>query len=217
MKTDLQLQRDVFDELHFEPSVDAADIGVSVTDGVVTLNGFTKTYAEKMAAEKAVRRVAGVKAIAEELKVRFASDKKTADSEIARRILDIFAWDVTVPDDRIKVKVENGWVTLTGAVDWYFQSDAARRAAAKINGVAGVNDLIEIRKLPVAHDVRDHIVSAIKRSADIDASSITVSTEGGTVRLGGRVKAWHERDVAERAAWAAAGVNRVEDNIVVAA
>ena len=217
MKTDLQLQSDVMDELLFEPSVDAADIGVAVTDGVVTLSGFTKSYAEKMAAEKAARRVAGVKAIAEEIKVRFPSDPKTADPEIAKRILDIFAWDVTVPDDRIKVKVENGWVTLTGMVDWYFQSEAARRAAAKINGVVGVNDLIEIRKLPMAHDVRDRIVSAIKRSADLDASSITVTTEGGTVRLAGRVKAWHERDVAERAAWAAAGVVRVEDNIVIAA
>ena len=217
MKTDLQLQRDVMDELAFEPSVDAADIGVSVADGVVTLNGFTKSYAEKLAAEKAARRVAGVKAIAEEIKVRFASDPKTADSEIAKRILDIFSWDVTIPDDKIKVKVEHGWVTLTGTVDWFFQSDAARHAAAKINGVFGVSNLIAIRKLPVANDVKDRIVSAIKRSADIDASSITVTADGGTVWLGGRVKGWHERDAAERAAWAAPGVIKVEDAIVIAA
>jgi len=217
MKSDLQLQRDVMDELAFEPSVDAADIGVSVTDGVVTLNGFTKSYAEKLAAENAARRVAGVKAIAEEIKVRFASDPKTADSEIAKRIIDLFSWDVTVPDDKIKVKVEHGWVTLTGTVDWYFQRDAARHAAAKINGVVGVSNLLEIRRQPATSDVRDRIVSAIKRSADVDAASITVTAADGTVRLGGRVKGWHERDAAERAAWAAPGVVKVEDNIVIAA
>jgi osmotically-inducible protein OsmY len=217
MKTDIQLQRDIMDELIFEPSVDAADIGVSVTEGVVTLNGFVKSYAEKLAAEKAARRVAGVKAIAEEIKVRFDFQPKTADSEIAQRIVDVFAWDVTVPDDKIQVKVERGWVTLTGTVDWYFQSENARMAAAKIGGVLGVSNLIEIRKLPAVHDIEDRIKSAIKRSAEIDASRITVRTDGGKVTLSGRVKAWHERQVAEHAAWAAPGVTRVEDNIVIAA
>lgn len=217
MKTDLQVQRDVMDELEFDPSIDAADIGVSVVEGVVTLNGFVKSYAEKLEAEKAVRRVAGVKAIAEELKVRFPYQAKTADHEIAKRIVDVLAWDAIVPDDKIKVKVEHGWVTLTGTVDWFYQSDAARRAAAKIGGVLGVTNLIEIRKLPVANDVKDRIVSAIKRSADVDASAISVTTEGNTVWLGGEVKGWHERDVAERAAWAAPGVTRVQDNIVIAA
>lgn len=216
MKPDIQLQSDVMDELAFEPSVDAADIGVSVADGVVTLNGFVKSYAEKVAAEKATRRVAGVKAIAEEIEVRFASHPKTADSEIAKRIIDIFAWDATIPDTDIDVEVEHGWVTLTGAVDWFFQSDSAREAAGKIQGVVGVVNLIEVRKLPAAFDVRDRIMAAIKRSADVDASSITVLTDGGKVTLGGRVRGWHERQVAERAAWAAPGVTKVEDNIVLA-
>lgn len=216
MKTDSQLQRDVMEELAFEPSIDHADIGVAAADGVITLTGYVRTYAQKVAAEQAARRVAGVKAIAEAIKVRLASDPKTADPEIARRILDIFAWDVTIPDDRIDVKVENGWVTLTGNVDWRYQRDAAYRAASKIHGVTGVTNLVDVSKLPTAHDVRERIVAAIKRSADIDAGAITVLTDGGKVMLGGRVKAWHERDVAERAAWAVPGVTKVEDDIIVA-
>lgn len=216
MKTDSQLQHDVMDELEYEPSVDHADIGVAVNDGVVTLSGFVKSYPEKLAAEKAARRVAGVKAIAEEIKVRFASDPKTADHEIAKRIVDMFAWNVSVPDDKINVKVEHGWVTLSGTVDWFYQSDEARKVAGRITGVTGVSNLIEVKKLPSRIDVKDRIVSAFKRQADLDAASVTVMTDGGKVTLGGRVKAWHERQIAERAAWAAPGVTKVEDNIVIA-
>jgi len=215
MKSDSQLQRDVMAELEWEPSIDHADIGVAVTDGVVTLSGFVKNYPQKMAAEKAVRRVSGVKAIAEEIKVRLAADLKTADHEIAKRILDMFAWSVSIPNDTIKVKVEHGWVTLTGTADWYYQSNEARKIAGKVNGVLGVSNLIELRKLPAAHDVKDRIMAAFKRQADLDAGTVTVMTDGGKVTLNGRVRAWHERQIAERAAWAAPGVTRVEDNIVV--
>ncbi|WP_404710384.1 BON domain-containing protein [Sphingomonas sp. MMS24-J13] len=215
-KTDGQLQRDVMEELEWEPSIDHADIGVAANDGVVTLSGFVKSYPEKLAAEQAARRVAGVKAIAEEIKVRFASDPKTADHEIARRILDILAWDVLVPDDRITVKVEHGWVTLNGDVEWNYQSNEARKVAGRITGVLGVTNLIKVKTLPAAFDIKERIVAAFKRQANFDAGSVTVATEGGTVKLGGRVKAWHERGVAERAAWAAPGVTKVEDNIVVA-
>ncbi|MCI4592468.1 BON domain-containing protein [Sphingobium sp. BYY-5] len=215
-KSDSQLQHDVMAELEWEPSVDHADIGVAVNDGVVTLSGFVKSYPEKMAAEKATRRVAGVKAIAEEIKVRFASDPKTADHEIAKRILDLFSWNVWVPDDQIKVKVEHGWVTLTGTVDWFYQRDEARKAAGRVTGVIGVNNLLEVKKLPIASDIKDRIMEAFKRQANLDAGSVTVVTDGGTVRLGGRVKAWNERGIAERAAWAAPGVTRIEDNIIVA-
>jgi osmotically-inducible protein OsmY len=215
-KTDSQLQRDVMDELVWEPSVDHADIGVAVTDGVVTLSGFVKSYAQKLAAEKAARRVAGVKALAEELKVRFPSDPKTSDAEIAKRIVDMFAWDVEVPDDKISVKVEHGWVTLTGTVDWFYQSDAAKKVAGKITGVIGVSNQIEVRKMPVAGDIKDRIMDAFKRQANLDAASVSVHTDGGKVTLSGKVKAWHERGLAERAAWAAPGVIKVEDNIVIA-
>ncbi len=216
MKTDGQLQHDVMDELEWDPSVDHADIGVAVNDGVVTLSGYVSNYLEKIAAEKAVRRVSGVKAIAEEIHVRFKSEPKTADHEIAKRILDMFSWNVSIPHEKINVKVEKGWVTLSGMVDAYYQCDEARKAAARVSGVTGVSDLIEVKKLPVTSDIRERIVAAFKRQADLDAAGVTIQTEGNTVRLGGRVKAWHERGVAERAAWAAPGVTKVEDNIVVA-
>ncbi len=214
-KTDSQLQRDVIAELAWEPSVDHADIGVAVNDGVVTLSGYVKSYPEKMAAEKATRRVLGVKAIAEEIKVRFASDPKTADHEIAKRIVDMFAWNVSIPDE-LSVKVEHGWVTLSGTVDWFYQSNEARKVAGRVTGVVGVSNLIEVKKLPAPSDVKELITAAFKRQANLDAASVTVITEGGTVKLGGKVRAWNERGIAERAAWAAPGVTRVEDNIVVA-
>jgi len=215
-RTDGQVQHDVIAELDWEPSVDHADIGVAVNDGVVTLSGYVKSYPEKMAAEKAARRVAGITAIAEEIKVRFASDPKTADHEIAKRIIDMFSWNVSIPHDKIKVKVEHGWVTLTGIVDWFYQSNEARKVAGKVSGVLGVSNLLEVRNLPTSRDVKDRIMAAFKRQADLDAATVTVVTDGGTVRLGGKVKAWNERGIAERAAWAAPGVTKVEDNIVVA-
>lgn len=215
-KSDSQLQHDVMAELEWEPSIDHADIGVAVNDGVVTLSGYVKSYPQKVAAEKATRRVAGVRAIAEEIKVRFASDPKTADHEIAKRIIDLFAWNVSIPDDKIKVKVEHGWVTLSGTVDWHYQSNEARAAAGRVTGVTGVSNLVEVKKLPVASDIKDRIMAAFKRQADLDAGTVTVATDGSTVRLGGKVKNWNERGIAERAAWAAPGVNKVEDNIVVA-
>lgn len=217
MKTDSQLQHDVQAELEFEPSVDHADIGVAVNDGIVTLSGFVKSYVEKIAAERATRRVAGVKAIAEEIEVRFASDRKTADHEIAKRITDMFAWDVTVPEDEITVKVEHGWVTLGGTVDWHYQSEAARHAAGKVSGVIGITNVIAVRQRPAASDVKDRITAAIKRTAVADAATISVFTDGGKVTLSGRVSGWHERDTAERAAWGVPGVTKVEDEIVVAA
>lgn len=216
MKTDSQIQKDVMDELAWEPSIDHAGIGVAVANGIVTLTGFVKNFAEKIAAEKAVKRVKGVRGLAEEMKVRFASDPKTSDTEIAKRIADILAFDVTVPDDKIAVKVEHGWVTLTGTVDWHYQRQAARNDAGRVSGVLGVSNLIEVAKLPTAFDVKDRIVQAFKRAADTDAGAINVVTDGGLVRLGGTVHSFHERQVAERAAWAAPGVTRIEDNIVIA-
>lgn len=215
MKTDSQLQKDVMDELQWEPRVDHANIGVAVKDGIVTLSGFVPTYASKIAAEKATRHVKGVRGLAEEIEVRFASDPKTADPEIAKRIADLFEWSATVPKGKIAVKVEHGWVTLTGTVNWHYQRVAAKDAVSRINGVKGVSNLVEVRTAPSTTDVRDRIVAAFKRSADLDASTITVLADGDTVRLGGKVHSWHERQIAERAAWAAPGVNNIEDNIMV--
>jgi osmotically-inducible protein OsmY len=215
VKTDSQLQKDVMDELQWEPRVDHANIGVAAKDGVITLSGYVSSYAAKIAAEKAARRVKGVRGLAEEIDVRFPSDPKTSDPEIAKRIADMFDWSVTIPRGKIAVKVEHGWVTLSGDVDYHFHRESAKELASRINGVKGVTNLIAVKKAPSTADVRERIVAAFKRSADLDASTITVVTDGDTVRLGGKVHAWYERQIAERAAWAAPGVNKIEDNIMV--
>ncbi|MCL6251224.1 BON domain-containing protein [Altererythrobacter sp. KTW20L] len=215
MKTDSELQRDVLDELEWDPSVDHADIGVSVVDGVVALNGYVKSYAEKIAAERAAKRVAGVKAIAEELNVRYASDAKTADHEIAKRILDLFKYNILIPEEHIVVKVEKGWVSLTGDVEWNFQSDEATKAAGKVSGVVGVSNNLTIRNRASAIDIRKRIKDAFERQAGLDAATVTITTSGNKVTLGGKVKAWHERKLAEDAAWSAPGVTQVEDRILV--
>lgn len=216
MKTDSQLQRDVLDELSWEPEVDHAHIGVTARSGVVTLTGHVPNYVQKMAAERATKRVKGVKAVAEEIEVRFGHDPQTSDEEIAERILQLFRWDVSVPDDRIQVKVEHGAVTLTGEVGWNYQKEAARAAAARISGVRGVYNAITVKPHVSAGDVRERIMAAIKRSSALDAAAIDVRVEGGTVKLSGNVHGWNERRIAEQAAWAAPGVSRVEDEIVFA-
>jgi len=215
MDKDRVLQRKVMAELEWEPSVESADIGVAVVDGVVTLSGYVKSYAEKLAAEKAVRRVAGVDAIAEELKVRFPSAPKTADHEIAKRILDMFAWNSLIPQDTIQVKVEHGWVTLTGEAKWHYQSKEATRVASQISGVTGVSNTIKIENRVNVGDVRKRIEDAFERQADLDARSVSIAVDGNRVTLGGHVSAWYERQAAERAAWGAPGVNQVIDHIAV--
>jgi osmotically-inducible protein OsmY len=214
-KTDNELQRDVMAELKWEPSVDHTDIGVAAVNGVVTLTGYVPSYAEKLAAERAAKRVAGVTAIAQEIKVRYASDAKTADHEIAKRVLDVFSWNSMVPKDGIQVKVENGWVSLTGKVRWHYQSKEAARAASQITGVIGVSNDLKIVNTVSASDVRSRIVDAFKRQAGLDANSVTITLDEGKVTLGGQVRAWHERQAAERAAWAAPGVTEVVDRIAL--
>jgi osmotically-inducible protein OsmY len=216
MKTDSQLQSNVIDELKWDPRVDHSHIGVAADDGVVTLSGFVPSYAEKIAAEKATRRVTGVKAIAEEIEVRFANDPKTSDTEIAQRILDLFSWDATLPSDNIKVKVEKGWVTLTGKADWQYQRNAAQKLAGRITGVKGISNLIEVEMRPSPIDLRDKIAAAFKRSSLLDANSLNIAVDGHKVKLSGTVHGWNERRVAEAAVWSAAGVTEVEDNIVLA-
>jgi osmotically-inducible protein OsmY len=215
MSSDLQLRQDVLDELEFEPSVNAAHIGVAANRGVVTLTGFVTNYAEKAAPERAARRVKGVKAIAEEIEVRLPSDTKRSDDEIAARALDILKWQVGVPADRIKVKVERGTVTLTGDVDWQFQKTDAEHVVHKLTGVANVVNQIRVASAVRASEVKERIQKALERSADVEASRITVQTEGGRVVLSGKVRAWYERDIAERAAWSAPGVTEVQDHLTI--
>lgn len=214
-KEDDQLQDDVIAELEWDPSVDHTDIGVAVNDGVVTLAGYVKSYPQKVAAERAVRRVAGVRALAEELKVRLASDPKTADHEIAKRIVDLIGWTVAIPENQIKVKVEHGWVTLTGTVDWHFIAKEVARAAGHISGVTGVSNMIKVGPVPTPADIKARIIAAFKRQAGLDAGGVTVIADGSTVKLRGKVKAWGERRIAELAAWSAPGVAEVEDYLAV--
>jgi len=212
---DYQLRQDVLDELDFEPSITAEHIGVGVHAGVVTLSGFVPSYGEKLAAERAVRRVKGVKAIAEEIEVRLSSDKKIADAEIAERAVDILKWRVGLPADRIAVKVEKGTVTLTGEVDWRYQADTAGAAVHNLGGVALVLNNIRVKSPVGVFDVKEKIQQALRRNAELDASRITVHTDGGKVTLGGKVNAFFERSIAERAAWSAPGVTDVQDHIQI--
>jgi osmotically-inducible protein OsmY len=215
MISDLQLRQDVLDELEFEPSIDAAHIGVSANRGVITLTGFVRSYAEKTAAEHAARRVKGVKAIAEEIEVRLPSDTKHSDDEIAARAVDILKWQVGVPADRIKVKVEKGLVTLSGDVDWQFQKTEADHIVHKLTGIVDVVNQIRIASPVEAVAVKEKIQQALQRNAELEASHITVQTDGGKVILSGKVRAWYERDIAERAAWSAPGVTEVQDHLTI--
>jgi osmotically-inducible protein OsmY len=215
MTSDHQLQQDVLDELDFDPSVNVAHIGVGANAGVVTLTGFVSSYGEKLAAERAARRVKGVKAIAEEIEVRLPSDKKTADDEIARRAVDILRWRIGFPADRVSIKVEKGIVTLSGDVDWRFQKSEAEAAVHNLSGVAGVANLIRISPPVPVTEVKETIQKALQRNAELDASLITVRTDGSKVLLGGKVHTWYERDIAERAAWSIPGVSDVRDHILI--
>jgi osmotically-inducible protein OsmY len=215
MNSDHQLRQHVLDELDFEPMVNAAHIGVGVHRGVVTLTGFVGSYAQKLAAEHAVRRVKGVKAIAQEIEVRLPADKKSADDEIARRAVDILEWRVGVPAERIAVKVEKGIVTLSGEVDWQFQKAEAQAAIHDLSGVAEIVNLIRVAAPAEAERVKEQIEKALERSAEVEASHISVQTHEGKVVLRGRVRSLYERDVAERAAWSAPGVSAVDDRIQI--
>lgn len=213
---DKRLQRLVLDELQFDPSLDATHIGVTADDGVVTLSGHVASYAEKLAAERAVRCLRGVKAIAQDIEVHLPATAKTGDDEIAGRAVRLLAWDAAVPKDAIRIKVEKGWITLSGEVEWQFQRAAAEHAVQKLTGVVGVLNDVTLRAAVQPADIRRRIEDALQRDARIEAGGITISTSGGRVELRGRVNSWHERDAAERAAWSAPGVTEVRDRLLVA-
>src|SRR5579883_2116650 len=207
---DIALRQNIIDELEFEPAVDAAHIGVAVEKGIVSLSGHVGSYAEKLAAEKAVKRVKGVRAVAEGLKVRFADDKKTHDDEIARRALAILEWSAVVPKGSVMVKVQDGWVTLSGEVDWQHQRIGAEHLIRRLSGIRGLLNSIRLRPKVEASDVKDRIEGALRRSAHVEAEQIHVLVEDGrAVTLEGCVHDWQERDAVERAAWSAPGVCRV--------
>jgi osmotically-inducible protein OsmY len=214
--SELQLRQDVLDELEFEPSINAAHIGVAAENGVVTLSGHVSTYAEKTTAVAAARRVRGVRAIADEIEVRYPSGKKTADDEIAKRAVDILGWDTMIPSGAIQVTVRDGSLILTGKVDWYYQKKAAEDAVRKLSGVRGVINNIEIKPHVKAEDVKRKIEDALKRHAEVEAKAIRVTVTGNDkVLLEGKVDNWDERFAVENAAWSAPGVRSVEDRLAI--
>jgi osmotically-inducible protein OsmY len=216
MKNDLELRRDILDELEWEPSVDAAEIGVMVHGGIVTLAGPVTSYTEKLAAERIVRRVKGVKAIANDLEVRLPGAAARCDAEIARAAVEALRWKTSVPDDRVEVSVSKGWITLEGEVDWQYQREAAFEAVDHLLGVTGVNNLIALKPRVSASEVKSRIETAFLRSAELDAQQLRVETRDGKVTLRGDVRSWSERQEAERTAWAAPGVTQVENLIAIA-
>jgi osmotically-inducible protein OsmY len=213
MSNDENLKRAVLEELKWEPSVDPAHIGVTAADGIVTLSGHVQSFAEKHAAEAAVRRVKGVKAVAEEIEVRLAFESQREDDQIAAAAADRLTWDVSVPAT-VKVTVAKGWVTIDGQVEWYYQKEAANRAVRNLFGVIGVNDLVTIKPAVNTSEISDSIMHALHRSWFFDPA-IAVSAEGGAVRLSGSVRSPHDRRVAGMTAWAAHGATSVENNIRV--
>ena len=216
MKTDAQLQQDVTAELKWEPSVNAAQIGVEVKDGIVTLAGHVGSYAEKYDAGHAAQRVSGVKALAIEMDVKLAGSRKRTDADVARAVQNVLQWTTYLPKDRVKVMVEGGWVTLTGEVDWEYQRQAATAGVRYLMGVTGVSDQITIKKPKVSLSaVKSDIEAALKRRATAEAQKISVEVDGADVTLTGKVHSWSERDLARNTAWGTSGVQNVQDNMTV--
>ena len=217
MRTDTELQHAVMEELTWEPSVDAAEIGVSAESGIVTLSGMVKSLPQKWAAEKAAQRVFGVKAVTDEIVVKLPGDGELSDTEIARAVVNALDWNASVPRGHVKVVVSHGWVNLEGTVRFHYERVAAEYAVRGLIGVKGVTNLIGVKPPQTSpKDIKHRIEQAFERAADLDAEMISVEAKDGKVILRGTVDSWAEREQAELAAWAAPGVSRVENEILIA-
>lgn len=216
MKNDTELKHDVETELQWEPSVNEAHIGVIAKDGIVTLTGHVPSFMEKYTAEKTTKRVYGVKAVVNEMEVRLRGDQSRTDEVIAQDCLNSLKFNYSVPEEKIKVVVVHGWVTLEGEVEWQYQRAAAMNSVRDLRGVKGVTNGISIKARISPVDVKKKIEAAFLRSAEIDASRVRVESQDGKAVLSGTVRSWAEREEAQHAAWAAPGVTAVENNITVA-
>ncbi len=215
MANNADIQRDIVEELQWDPSLRSDDVAVAVRSGVVTLAGFVDSYADKWKAESITARVPGVKAVANDLEVKLPSSSQRPDPDIAHAAVDALKWNIWVPANRIKVKVERGWVTLDGDVDWNYQKEEAERTLRKLTGVKGITNLITVRERPAASDVKQKIKAALQRSAEIDADRVSVEVDGHTVILRGTVRSYAEKREAERAAFNAPGVTQVKNELAV--
>jgi osmotically-inducible protein OsmY len=215
MKTDSDIKRDVETELKWDPDIDPTDIGIAVKDGVVTLTGFVRSYSQKWQAEVDTKRVAGVRGVANDLEVRLPTGSERPDPEIARDAVAALKNELPYSSEHIKVVAKNGWVTLEGEAEWQFQRSRAEAAVRRIKGIKGVSNLIMLKPRVAPSDIKEKIEEAFKRSAEVDASRITVEANGGEVTLRGTVRSWAERQEAERTAWQAPGVIKVTNQIAI--
>ena len=216
-KTDSDLARDVRDALLWDPSVESADITVEAKDGVVTLSGVVPSYVMRTAAGRLAERVGGARGVVQHLEVRIPQFHSHADADLATAAANALRWDTEVPEERIKLSVDNGRITLDGEVTWHYQADAAERAVRYLTGVTGVTNNIQVTPTATAADVRQHITYALERAAETDARNITVEASDGTVTLRGTVHSWTEREEARVAAWSAPGVRSVDDHLTISA
>jgi osmotically-inducible protein OsmY len=215
MRSDQDVECDVKDELQWDPDLDASDIALSVKNGVVTLAGFVKSYSDKYGAEAAAKRVAGVKAVANDLEVRLPAIDQRPDPDIARDAVDAIKSQLPISSENIRVVVKSGWVTLEGTVEWQYQRQTAENAVRRVRGVKGVTNSIMVKPHVEPTEIKKQIQEAIRRSAEIDANRIQVETHGSEVILKGTVRSWIEREEAKRTAWAAPGVTKVVDRLLV--
>jgi osmotically-inducible protein OsmY len=215
MKSDSEIERDVRDELKWDPDLDAENIAVSVKDGVVTLAGFVKSYSDRLEAEAAAKRVAGVLAVANDIEVRLPAIDQRPDPDIAKAAVAALKSELPISYDKIKIIVKDGWITLEGAAEWQYQKTTAENAVRKVKGVKGVTNVITVKPKVQPSELQRKILEAFKRNAEVDANRISVEASGSEVILKGTVRSWIEREEAERVAWSAPGVTKVEDRIVV--